>query len=72
MSLAWHGDGLRPCVASQRILRRLGGGSEASWRRLDGVLEASSRRIFVFWKRFEGLRRGLEAARTLVCLRKRS
>ena len=42
-SLAWLGDGLKPCVASQRILRRLGGGSEVSWRRLEGVLEASSR-----------------------------
>ena len=41
--LAWLGDGLKPCVASQRILRRLGGGSEVFWRRLEGVLEASSR-----------------------------
>ena len=33
--------GLKPCVASQTILRRLGGGSEASWRRLEGILESS-------------------------------
>ena len=39
--------GLKPCVASQTILRRLGCGSEACWRRLEGVLEAS-------WKRFGG------------------
>ena len=43
--MAWLGDGLKPRVASQRILRRLGGGSEASWRRLEGVWEASSRRF---------------------------
>ena len=35
-------------------------------------LEVAGKRIFVFWTRFEGLRRGLEAARTLVWLRKRS
>ena len=41
--MAWLGDGLKPCGASQRIVRRLGGGSEASWRRLQGILEASWR-----------------------------
>ena len=30
-------------MASQTILRCLGGGSEASWRRLEGILEASWR-----------------------------
>ena len=28
-------------MASQAILRRLGGGSEASWRHLEGILESS-------------------------------
>ena len=44
-SLAWLGDGFKPSVASQTILRHLGSGSEASWRRFEGILEASSRRF---------------------------
>ena len=43
--MAWLGDGFKPSVASQTILRHLGSGSEASWRRFEGVLEASSRRF---------------------------
>ena len=42
---AWLGGGLKARVASYTILRRLVGGSEASWRRLGGVLDAS-------WSRF--------------------
>ena len=34
-------------MASQAILSRLGGGSEASWRRPEGILEAS-------WRCFRG------------------
>ena len=34
---------MKPRVASQMILRHLGGGSAASWRRLEGILEASWR-----------------------------
>ena len=41
--MAWLVVGLKPRVASQTILTRFGGGSEASWRRLEGVLEASWR-----------------------------
>ena len=45
--MAWLGGGLKPRVASQMILRHLGGGSAASWRRLEGILEAS-------WRGFGG------------------
>ena len=68
--MAWLGDGLKPCVASQTILRRLGGGSEASWRRLEDVLVTS-------WRRFgrglvlpgslvRGLRRDIEHRQFLI------
>ena len=40
---AWLGGGLKPGVASQMTLRHFGGGSAASWRRLEGILETSCR-----------------------------
>ena len=46
---------MKPRLASQMILRHLGGGSAASWRPLEGILEASWGVLEAAWGVLEAL-----------------